>query len=87
MPAFIDAEHSTGGAGFRKLNGTGSGGSNQGIRRTAAPFAGTQSLDLDSYVTAKSLDGLFYMVGQEEKKIRTDPAARVTDLLKETFQN
>jgi hypothetical protein len=36
-------------------------------------------------VTNKSLDGLFYMIGQEEKKIRTDPAARVTDLLKNVF--
>jgi hypothetical protein len=53
----------------------------------AVPFAGTESLDLDHYVTTKSLDGLFYMVGQEEKKIRTDPAARVTSLLKEVFQN
>jgi hypothetical protein len=44
-----------------------------------------QSLDLDHYVTNKSLDGLFYMVGQEEKKIRTDPAAQVTDLLKTVF--
>ena len=44
-----------------------------------------ESLDLDQYVTNKSLDGLFYMVGQEEKKIRTDPAARVTDLLRKTF--
>ena len=52
---------------------------------SAVPFARTESLDLDHYVTTKSLDGLFYMVGQEEKKIRTDPAARVTDLLKEVF--
>jgi hypothetical protein len=29
----------------------------------------------------------FYMVGQEEKKIRTDPAARVTDLLKNVLAN
>jgi hypothetical protein len=36
-------------------------------------------------VTNKSLDGLFYMVGQEEKKIRTNPAARTTDLLKTVF--
>ena len=49
------------------------------------PFVDKQSLDLDHYVTEKSLDGLFYMVGQEEKKIRTDPAARVTDLLKTVF--
>jgi hypothetical protein len=48
-------------------------------------FASLESLDLDQYVTNKALDGLFYMVGQEEKKIRTDPAARVTDLLKKTF--
>ena len=51
----------------------------------SVPFMDKQSLDLDHYVTNKSLDGLFYMVGQEEKKIRTDPAARVTDLLKTVF--
>ena len=44
-----------------------------------------ESVDLDRYVTTKAMDGLFYMVGQEEKKIRTDPAARVTDLLKSVF--
>jgi Protein of unknown function (DUF4197) len=49
------------------------------------PFAGSESLDLDRYVTNKSLDGLFYLVGQEEIKIRKDPAARVTDLLKTVF--
>jgi hypothetical protein len=49
------------------------------------PFVSKESLDLDHYVTNKSLDGLFYMIGQEEKKIRTDPAARVTDLLKSVF--
>jgi hypothetical protein len=31
------------------------------------------------------MDGLFYLVGQEEIKIRKDPAARVTDLLKTVF--
>jgi hypothetical protein len=36
-------------------------------------------------VTDKALDGLFLMVGQEERKIRTNPAARVTDLLKAVF--
>ncbi|MBP2677200.1 MAG: hypothetical protein H6Q82_265 [Deltaproteobacteria bacterium] len=52
---------------------------------TALPFAGAESLDLDRYVTGKALDGLFYLVGQEEIKIRKDPAARVTDLLKTVF--
>jgi hypothetical protein len=49
------------------------------------PFMSKESLDLDHYVTNKAMDGLFYMVGQEEKKIRTDPAARITDLLKSVF--
>jgi hypothetical protein len=38
-------------------------------------------------VTEKTTDGLFFVVGQEEKKIRTNPAARVTDLLKDVFGN
>ncbi len=50
-----------------------------------ASLAGVPSLDLDSYVTNKALDGLFTMVGQEEKKIRTNPAAQTTDLLKKVF--
>ena len=49
------------------------------------PFVDKESIDLDSYVTNKAMDGLFFMVGEEEKKIRTDPAARVTDLLKTVF--
>lgn len=49
------------------------------------PFMKSGSLDLDNYVTNKALDGLFYTVGEEEKKIRTNPAARVTELLKEVF--
>lgn len=52
---------------------------------TSLPFMKSQSLDLDHYVTDKALDGLFYMLGQEEKKIRTNPADRVTELLKEVF--
>lgn len=49
------------------------------------PFARSESLDLDRYVTDKALEGLFHMVGQEEIRIRKDPAARVTDLLKSVF--
>jgi hypothetical protein len=54
-------------------------------RYESVPMMGRQSLDLDDYVTNKSLDGLFYMVGEEEKKIRTNPTARTTDLLKTVF--
>jgi len=51
----------------------------------SVPFGKQESVDLDHYVTTKALDGLFYMVGQEEQKIRTNPAARTTDLLKKVF--
>jgi hypothetical protein len=51
----------------------------------SVPFLKTESLDLDRYVTGKALDGLFHVVGEQERLIRTDPAARVTDLLKEVF--
>jgi hypothetical protein len=40
---------------------------------------------MDQYVTDKALDGLFLMVAEEEKKIRQDPMARTTDLLKKVF--
>lgn len=50
-----------------------------------AALAGIPSLDLDAYVTGKALDGLFKMIGDEEKKIRTNPAARTTELLKKVF--
>jgi hypothetical protein len=49
------------------------------------PFGKMDSFDLDSYVTGKALDGMFLKVGQEEAKIRTNPAARTTDLLKKVF--
>jgi hypothetical protein len=51
------------------------------------PFAKSVSFDVNQYVTEKTTDGLFFVVGQEEKKIRTNPAARVTDLLKDVFGN
>ncbi|NPV05779.1 MAG: DUF4197 domain-containing protein [Syntrophaceae bacterium] len=49
------------------------------------PFVKMDALDLDKYVTDKSLEGLFTMVGQEETKIRTNPAARTTELLRKVF--
>jgi len=41
--------------------------------------------DLTAYVTERALNGLFVTVADEENKIRTNPAARVTDLLKKVF--
>jgi len=41
--------------------------------------------DLDDYVTTMAIDGLFTLLADEEEKIRENPAARVTDLLKKVF--
>ena len=49
------------------------------------PFVKSQFLDLNDYVTNEALDGLFLILAEEEKRIRENPAARVTDLLKEVF--
>ena len=49
------------------------------------PFVNVQAFDVDQYVVGKALDGLFHVVGEEEQKIRTNPAARITPLLKEVF--
>lgn len=43
--------------------------------------------DVSAYVTEKSLSGIFYQIGLEEQKIRKDPVARTTDLLKKVFAN
>ena len=50
-------------------------------RFTANPV----NTDINSYVTQRALNGIFYYVAQEEKNIRVNPAARATDLLKKVF--
>jgi len=54
-------------------------------RYTALPFASKPKLDLPSFVTDRTLAGLFTVIGEEEKKIRTNPAARTTELLRHVF--
>lgn len=49
------------------------------------PFMKTELPDIEQYVLDKSLSGMFLMIGEEEKKIRKDPAAQVTALLKDVF--
>lgn len=49
------------------------------------PLTSKVNADLPGYVTDKALGGMFYQVAQEEQKIRKDPAARVTDILKKVF--
>jgi hypothetical protein len=49
------------------------------------PGVKKQNPDLDDYVTNKAINGLMVLIADEEIKIRKDPAARVTDLLKKVF--
>ncbi|MDW7709720.1 MAG: DUF4197 domain-containing protein [Deferrisomatales bacterium] len=60
----------------------------QGLTRrpeVSALVAGTD-LDLDHYVTGRALDGVFALLAAEERRIRTEPAARTTELLRKIFQ-
>jgi hypothetical protein len=66
-------------ASYKQLTAHAGGGMLGGL------LGGGSSLDLDSYVTEKTLDGLFYKLAQEEKAIRENPLARSTDLLKQVF--
>ena len=54
-------------------------------RYNKLPFVQKVNPNLTEYATNKAVDGLFVLVAQEEQKIRENPAARVTDLLKRVF--
>lgn len=49
------------------------------------PYVKKKEYNVDRFVTNKSLDGLFFMLGNEERQIRKNPAARTTQLLKKVF--
>lgn len=44
-----------------------------------------EDYDIDAYVVNKTLDGIFVMIAEEEKKIRDDPLERTSDILKNVF--
>ena len=44
-----------------------------------------EDANIQQYVTGKSLDGLYYMIGEEEKKIRQDPVGAGSAILKKVF--
>jgi hypothetical protein len=49
------------------------------------PFVSRPAVDLEEYVTEEALGGLFTVLGEEETKIREDPVARTTELLRKVF--
>lgn len=48
-------------------------------------LAGVQDTDLDGYVTHKAMEGLFTTIASEEARIRQDPAARSSEILRKVF--
>ncbi|HEU0203061.1 MAG TPA: DUF4197 domain-containing protein [Burkholderiaceae bacterium] len=45
----------------------------------------TEQARIERFVTAKALDGLYFMIGEEEKKIRSDPVAATRDIVRKVF--
>ena len=54
-------------------------------RQTLPLLEKPELMELDGYVTNEALDGLFAVLALEEGKIRSDPAARTTALLRKVF--
>jgi len=73
----------------QSLSSAGAVGVFKSVQAKAAdiPLAGQQVQDfnLTDFTVGKALDGLFHYLGVEEAAIRTNPAARTTDLLKKVF--
>jgi len=84
LPIVKRATHQTGvTAAYKQLTERAGGAGSLGS--FGRSLLGTDSLDVDAYVTNKALDGLFKMVAEEERRIRENPAARTTALLQEVF--
>jgi hypothetical protein len=72
---------------YKKLAASASGGLGNlgGLGGLGGSIPGLEAPDLDSYVTHKTLDGLFLKIAGEEKQIRENPVARTSDLLQKVF--
>jgi hypothetical protein len=84
LPIISDATDSAGAtAAYKSLKSQADG--MVGGLGSLGGLVNTQSFDLDGYVADKTLDGLFLKLAAEEKRIRENPVARTTDLLKTVF--
>lgn len=50
------------------------------------PLVKKVDFDLSDYITVKTIDGIFFLISEEEKKIRNNPKARTTELLQTIFK-
>jgi hypothetical protein len=89
-PIVAQATDSVGVTQKYKAFTSGSGGALGGALDSLGALGGKSKgghspLDLDDYVTQKTMDGLFTTIAEQEQSIRQNPAARSTDLLKKVF--
>ena len=78
MPIVADATAKTGVTKrYKEMSGK-----NSGITKL---LGGGESIDLDRYITDKSMDGLYHYVAEQEKDIRKNPMKRSSDLLRKVF--
>lgn len=84
LPIVTDATDKAGATGAYKSLKSRADGMLGGLGSLGG-LVNTESLNLDRYVTEKTLDGLFLKLAAEEKAIRQNPVARTTDLLKTVF--
>lgn len=70
---------------YKALMSGASGGNLGSAMSLLGKFGASKDMNLDTYVTDATLDGLFKTIGDEEKSIRENPAARTTELLKKVF--
>ena len=50
------------------------------------PLVKKVDFDLSNYITVKTIDGIFFLISEEEKKIRNNPKGRTTELLQKIFK-
>ena len=61
------------------------GNANKYVGAFLGALSNPPSLDIDAYVTNKALDGLFKVVAEEERRIRENPVAQTSELLRRVF--
>jgi hypothetical protein len=70
---------------YKKMTEAATGGSLGALGRLGGSLLNKDTLDIDGYVTHKTLDGLFLKIAEQEKLIRQNPAARTSEILQKVF--
>lgn len=86
LPLVKAATNKTGVTSAYKQMADKAGGALGGVLKSfGSSYLGGKMPDLDSYITARTLEGLFLKIAEQEKQIRANPMARTTDILKKVF--